>query len=321
MKIAIQTPPEHTSYSRLRDIWQAADELGFTAAFTYDHFVPLSLGISPQSAERVPEGPQFEAWTTAAALGAETRHLDIGTLVSGVTYRHPVLLAKMAVTLDHITGGRSLLGLGAAWHEAEHTMYGFEYPRPADRVIMLKEALEAFALLCHSSGTVDYRGRFVRLTDANFDPKPVRPEGIPVVLGGKGPQMQRIAARHADWYNGFWTPQDWQHVNEKLDALLVEAGRSPGDLTRSVLVFSDLSGNTATMDQMVSVLQADRGETRAQVLPRIVAGSPDRMVAVLESYANAGVDVTILSIRPDQGVDELTSFAKQVLPAFVTNGQ
>ncbi|MYE98409.1 MAG: LLM class flavin-dependent oxidoreductase, partial [Acidimicrobiaceae bacterium] len=137
MEIAVQTPPEHTDYPRLLDIWQTADGLGFAAGFTFDHFVPLNPGARPSAPGGTPDGPQFEGWTVLAALGAATSRLDVGTLVTGVTYRHPVLLAKMAVTLDHVTGGRALLGLGAAWHEAEHLMYGFDYPGVGDRMTLL----------------------------------------------------------------------------------------------------------------------------------------------------------------------------------------
>lgn len=316
MEIAIQTPPEHTDYSRLLDIWQTADGLGFGAGFTFDHFVPLNPGVRPSAPGETPDGPQLEGWITLAALGAATSRLDVGTLVSGVTYRHPVLLAKMAVTLDHVTGGRALLGLGAAWHEAEHAMYGFDYPGVGDRMVFLDETLESFSLLCESSGTVDYHGRFVQLTGACFDPKPVRAGGVPVLVGGSGERLRRIAARRGDWYNGFWAPWEWSEVNDGLDGLLARYGRSPGDLKRTAFVFSELANDPAITEGLVRAFQANRGGTEEAVRARIVAGSPDEMVSVLESYAAAGVDLAILNIRTDQGAAEVARFGEQVLPAF-----
>ncbi len=316
MEIAVQTPPEHTDYSRLVDIWQTADGLGFAAGFTFDHFVPLNPGARPSAPGGTPDGPQFEGWITLAALGAATSRLDVGTLVTGVTYRHPVLLAKMAVTLDHVTGGRALLGLGAAWHEAEHAMYGFDYPGVGDRMTLLDETLEAFSLLCTADGSVDYEGSCVRLAGACFDPKPVRPGGVPVLVGGSGQRLRRIAARRGDWYNGFWAPWEWPQVNDGLDGLLARNGRSPGDLKRTAFVFTELADDPATTEGLVRTFQATRGGTEEEVRARIVAGSPEQMVAVLESYAAAGVDLAILNIRPDQGAAEVERFGEQVLPAF-----
>ncbi len=316
MEIAVQTPPEHTDYSRLLDIWQTADELGFAAGFTFDHFVPLNPGVRPSAPGEVPEGPQLEGWITLAALGAATSRLDVGTLVTGVTYRHPVLLAKMAVTLDHVTDGRALLGLGAAWHEAEHAMYGFDYPGVGDRMTFLDETLEAFALLCDADGPVDYGGRFVQLAGACFDPKPVRPGGVPVLVGGSGERLRRIAARRGDWYNGFWAPWEWPEVNDGLNGLLARHGRSPGDLKRTAFVFSELANDPATTQGLVDTFQRIRGGTEEEVRARIVAGSPEQMALVLESYAAAGVDLAILNIRPDQGAAEVARFGEQVLPAF-----
>jgi len=316
MQIAVQTPPEHTDYSRLLDIWQTADGLGFAAGFTFDHFVPLNPGARPSGPGGTPDGPQFEGWITLAALGAATSRLDVGTLVTGVTYRHPVLLAKMAVTLDHVTGGRALLGLGAAWHEAEHAMYGFDYPTVGDRMTLLDETLEVFALLCTAGDPVDYEGSCVRLDGACFDPKPVRPGGVPVLVGGSGERLRRIAARRGDWYNGFWAPREWPEVNDGLDGLLARHGRSPGDLKRTAFVFSELADDPDTTDALVRTFQATRGGTEEEVRARIVAGSPEQMVAVLESYAAAGVDLAILNIRPDQGAADVERFGEHVLPAF-----
>ena len=316
MQIAIQTPPEHTNYSRLKDIWQTADDLGFAAGFTFDHFVPLNPGARPQLPGGIPDGPQLEGWMTLAALGAATKHLDVGTLVTGVTYRHPLLLAKMAVTLDHVTNGRALLGLGASWHEAEHAMYGFDFPAVGDRMVMLEETLDAFKQLCNSENPVNYEGRFVQLKDAVFDPKPLRSSGVPLLVGGSGERLRRITARRADWYNGFWAPWEWPEVNDGLDAQLARAGRKPSDLLRTAFVFSELSGNPHKIERLVKLFQATRGGTIEEVRARFVAGTPEEMISVLESYAVAGVDMVILNIRTSQGATEVAALGEQVLPVF-----
>ena len=180
----------------------------------------------------------------------------------------------------------------------------------------LDETLEAFSLLCTADGPVDYDGRFVQLAEACFDPKPVRPGGVPVLVGGSGERLRRIAARRGDWYNGFWAPWEWPEVNDGLNERLARHGRSPGDLKRTAFVFSELANDPATTKGLVETFQRIRGGTEDQVRARIVAGSPDQMVSVLESYAAAGIDLAILNIRPDQGAAEVAQFGQQVLPAF-----
>jgi alkanesulfonate monooxygenase SsuD/methylene tetrahydromethanopterin reductase-like flavin-dependent oxidoreductase (luciferase family) len=297
-------------------VWQAADALGFRAAFTFDHLVPLNPGARPGHEGGVPSGPQLEGWVTLAALAEATQRLEVGTLCSGVTYRHPVVLAKMAVSLDHVSDGRAILGLGAAWHEAEHRMYGIPFPPVGDRMTMLDETLAAFAALCQSDGQVDFDGSAVHLAGAVFDPKPVRPGGrIPVLVGGSGPRLMRLAARHADLYNGFWAPWEWGEVNDRLDGLVDGAGRKPAELERTAFVFSELSGDPARTAELVAHFQRTRGGTEEEVRSRIVAGDPDTMATVLGTFADAGVQHVIINLRPPLDVDAVIGFGERVLPA------
>jgi len=313
LKVSFQTPPEHTGFGALRDVWEAADELGFWGGFTFDHLVPLNPGQRPSASASVPSGPQLEGWITLAALAARTRNLQVGTLVTGVTYRHPALLAKMAVTLDHVTDGRAILGLGAAWHEAEHRMYGFDYPPVGERMARLDEALTMFGLLCGPQETVDFDGRHHQLRGAVFDPRPVRPEGIPVLVGGSGERLKRIAARHATMFNSFAAPWEWAAVNADLDQKLAAAGREPSSMMRTAFVFGELSGDTAAEDALVAHFQRQRGGTEDEVRSRILVGDPDAMRAVLRSYADAGVEMVILNLRPPLRVEHVERFARDVM--------
>ena len=315
MQIAIQTPPETTSFRQLNDLWQAADRLGFHAAFTFDHFVPLDPNQKPGAAHDVPAGPQLEGWTTLAALAAKTEQLQVGVLVSGVTYRHPVLLAKMAVTLDHITQGRAILGLGAAWHEAEHLMYGFDFAPVGERMGRLEEALELIGRLCREK-SVDFDGRWYQLHGAPFDPKPVRSAGLPILVGGSGPRLRGIATRHATMFNSFGAPWEWRDINSDLDRRLELAGRHPGDMMRTAFVFSELSDDKDLETALVANFRRNRGGTDDEVRRRVVVGTPDRMIEVLHSYARAGVEMVVLNVRPDLETRDLERFATEVLPAL-----
>lgn len=317
ISVAIQTPPEHTTFTALRDLWQAADELGFRAAFTFDHLVPLNPGERPGHPGGVPRGPQLDGWVTLAALAASTRRLEVGTLVSGVTYRHPAILAKMAVTLDHITGGRAILGLGAAWHETEHRMFGIPCPGVGERMTMLDETLDAFHALCRGGGEpVSYRGRTVTYEGAVFDPVPVRPTGIPVLVGGSGPRLKRIAARHASLFNTFAAPWEWPTVNAELDRALEAAGRRPEELERTGFVFSELSGDPDREQALVAHFQRTRGGSEDEVRRRVLVGDPEAKAAVLRAYAEAGVTMAIINLRPPLSATDLERFAREVLAAL-----
>jgi alkanesulfonate monooxygenase SsuD/methylene tetrahydromethanopterin reductase-like flavin-dependent oxidoreductase (luciferase family) len=314
--ISIQTPPEHVDYAQLRDVWLAADELGFHAAFTFDHLVPLQPGARPGNEGPVPAGTQLDGWITVAALAATTRRLQVGTLVTGVTYRHPAVLAKMAVTLDHVSGGRAVLGVGAAWHESEHRMFGIDFPPVGERMTRLDETLASFRLLCDTAGPVDFAGSTWQLAGAVFEPKPVRPDRrLPVLVGGSGRRLMGIAARHADLYNGFWAPWEWADVNARLDRMLADAGRAPGELQRAAYVFSELSGDADATAELVARFRQTRGGSDDEVRSRILAGEPDAMVAVLRSYGDAGVGHVIVNLRPPFDVEALARFAATVLPA------
>jgi alkanesulfonate monooxygenase SsuD/methylene tetrahydromethanopterin reductase-like flavin-dependent oxidoreductase (luciferase family) len=315
MKIAIQTPPENCTFQALEEVWQVADDAGFAAAFTFDHLVPLNPGARPNLPIGVPDGPQFEGWATLCALAARTKHMQVGTLVSGITYRPPIMLAKMAVTLDHITRGRAILGVGAAWHEVEHKMYGIEYPAVGERMTRLDEALQIFRRL-FTEDEVTFEGASFQMSKAVFDPKPVRKSGIPLLVGGSGNRLKNIVARNADMFNSFAAPWEWAAVNADLDARMTKYGRDPKSLMRTAFVFSDLSGDAAKEEDLLRTFQKNRGGTEEEVRKRIVIGNPDNMIEVLKGYEQAGIEMAILNLRPPFSAAEVSRFAQEVLVAF-----
>jgi F420-dependent oxidoreductase-like protein len=215
-------------YPVLEDFWRASDELGFDAVWDYDHFYGLTD----------PDGLTFEGWTTLAAMAVVVRRARVGCMVTGVTYRHPAVLANMAVTVDHISNGRLDFGIGAAWHEPEHRGYGIDFPSAGTRVAMLDEALTIIKMLWTQDSST-FEGRFWRLDDARCAPKPVQKPHPPIVVGGTQPKMLRVIARHADEWNtpGLAGPEEWSRVNAQLDEACAEVGRDPGAIRRSVQLF------------------------------------------------------------------------------------
>ncbi len=214
-------------YPVLEQFWHAADALGFHGIWNYDHFYGLTD----------PAQLTLEGWTSLAGMAALTQTARVGCLVSSVTYRNPAMLAKMAVTVDHISGGRLEFGIGAGWHENEHRGYGIEFPSPAVRVEMLDEALTALCRLW-TEDAVSHHGRFFTLDDAIANPKPLQRPYPPIVIGGAKPKMLRVIARHGDeWNMPGPGPQEWARVSANLDEACAERGRNPADIRRSVQLF------------------------------------------------------------------------------------
>jgi len=224
MQISVKLAPVF-EYPVLEEFWTAADGLGFEAIWNYDHFYGLADNAMPT----------YEGWTTLAAMAVVARHARVGCMVTGVTYRNPAVLAKMAVTVDHISGGRLDFGIGAGWHEAEHRGYGIDFPSPGTRVAMLDEALTVIRRLW-TEKSVTYAGRFYTLEDALCEPKPVQHPHPPIVVGGMQPKMLRVVARHADEWNmpSYSGPQEWGEVSARLDEACAEVGRDPAGIRRSV---------------------------------------------------------------------------------------
>jgi alkanesulfonate monooxygenase SsuD/methylene tetrahydromethanopterin reductase-like flavin-dependent oxidoreductase (luciferase family) len=225
IRFGIYTQQEHRTWPQMVEIWAAADEAGFDQAWLFDHFFP----------EDDDEGGScFESWTLLAALATQTRRIDIGVLVSGVTYRHPSILAKQAVTVDHVSGGRLVLGLGAAWREPEHRAYGIDLPAAGIRVAQVGEALEMLRRL-EAEERASFAGSHFSLDGAPFGPKPVHGH-MPVCVAAIGPKMLRHVARYADQWDTWGGPETIARNGALVDELAASFGRAPADIRRSICV-------------------------------------------------------------------------------------
>jgi F420-dependent oxidoreductase-like protein len=236
----LRSSQHHKSWAQIREHFIAADEWGLESAWVFDHMIPLS---DPRT------GPNLEGWTLLAALAEATKQVRLGTMVTGITYRNPALLLKEAVTVDHVSNGRAILGVGAAWFEGEHRMFGFDYPRDGVRVSMFKEALELFEQLQTQERTT-YAGQHYQVRDAVFEPKPIQQPRIPVVIGGSKDRMLRIIARHADqWDNNFRSDDEYRERVAKLEAACRKIGRDPQSIRRSTTVSADFVAGKSEKEQ------------------------------------------------------------------------
>lgn len=210
-------------YRTLVDRWKYYEELGFDSIWDCDHF------NRPSS----PSDPYFEGWTLLAALAAATDRIRVGVLVASNTFRHPALVAQQAITIDHISGGRLELGLGAGWFEAEHEQFGIPLYDPPIRVARFKEAVEVIDSLVRGE-TTTYEGRYYRLRDAQLRPPPLQSPRPPLTLGAHRPRMLGICAAYADRWNSTGTVEEMAERNRILDEACLEIGRDPGEIIRSL---------------------------------------------------------------------------------------
>lgn len=252
-----------------------AERSGWDGVFVADHFMP--------NGERSGT-PRLEAWTAIAGIATAVARLRVGVLVSGNTYRHPAVLAKMAATVDHISDGRLVLGLGAGWQVNEHEAYGIELPPVPERLARLDEACQVIRLL-HSQARSNFEGRFYNLVDAPCEPKPAQAR-LPLLIGGGGEQLtMRVAAKYADEWNCWGLPDLLARKAEVLAQHCHELGRDPASIRRSGQALVFLSEDAARLQE----LRAEESP-----MPRIV-GTGEEVLEVMAAYDAIGLDEFVVS--------------------------
>ena len=267
-------PNPSQPFEEVLSLCQHAEQTGWDGVWYADHFMPNAADTS---------APWPEAWTTLAALGARTERVRLGTLVTGNTYRHPAVLAKMAATLDHITGGRVVLGLGSGWQENEHRQYGIEFYTVAERLARLDEACAVIKAL-YQDEVANYQGKFYTLTDASLEPKPMQ-SPLPLLIGGGGEKVTlKITATYADEWNVWGTPETLRHKMAILDGHCADVGRDPKAIQRSAVALLFMSDDADYVAKM-------RG---ADLQQAAIIGSPSEVADIVAEYEDAGVDELIV---------------------------
>ena len=224
LRFGLKASGQWISIEELRNIWKIADEAGFDHLWDFDHLAT----IGPNG----PDGPIYEGWALQAAMAEATKRVRIGCMVTGNTYRHPIVLAKLAVTVDHLSEGRLEFGIGAGWAEIEHQMYGIE--GLDHRVGRLSESLQIIKSLFTQDRT-NFEGRYYHFKDAIANPKPIQKPFPPIWIGAQGESTLRLAARHADvWNISGGDPEFVAEVIKKFDDACGAVGRNPAEVRRSL---------------------------------------------------------------------------------------
>lgn len=301
MDIAIMIEGQNgLTWPRWQRIARAAEELGFAGLYRSDHFT----NANP------PDIDSLELWVSLTWLASHTERIEFGPLVSPVSFRHPVFTARMASQVDDLSGGRLTLGVGAGWQEREHTNFGFDLLGLEQRFGRFQEGLEVIARLLRSGEPVDFDGRFYRLSEAILLPRPGRPGGPPILIGGNGVQRTLpLAARYADEWNAVYIPAArFAELNARLDQLLLEQGRRPQDVRRSLMTGLALGRDAGELQSKL------KGRDAADLRGRgVVVGTPGEVARQLEQVAQAGVQRIMLQWLDLDDLAGLERLARAVL--------
>jgi len=267
MKVGIDVSQHQLEWPDLRDRVVWADEAGFESAWVFDHFTALYGD---------PKGPCLEAWTLLAALGALTTRIRLGALVTGVTYRHPSMLAAEVVTVDHVTNGRVNVGLGAAWHDEEHERLGFDFPPTAERIERLEETVQIIKGLL-ATDDFDFDGKHYKLRRAFYRPRPIQQPNPPLWIGAIGEKsMLPLAARHADVWHCFGSTSELARKSTIVDRTAEMAGRDPADIGRST---------NLSISEPWDVVRREADRLRDVGFDHLIASWPSEGRARVEEFA------------------------------------
>jgi F420-dependent oxidoreductase-like protein len=298
--------PDDGLFEHVAGLAAAGEDAGFASLWVMDHFWQLpALGGPGQ--------PMLEAYTLLGGLAARTRAASLGTLVTGVTYRNPALVAKTVTTLDIVSAGRAVLGIGAAWYEEEHQGLGFDFPGAGERLDRLDEALR----ICRAMFTEDepsFMGRYYRIDGARNVPRPVQPGGPPIMVGGSGEKRTlRLVAEHADRCNIFGSPATVRRLLDVLAGHCAGIGRDPTTIRNTWLGTLLLTNSAAETRQISDIVRGGGGD----VEERFLIGERGAVVDLAGALFDAGIDEIIVNL-PYAGREQVAQAGELLTGAFAS---
>lgn len=305
MKIGIIVDcPDGLNWVRLQRLAKTVEACGFAGFYLSDHY----------TATDPPDKDSLETWIALAWLASNTKRIEFGSLVSPLSYRHPTMLARMAVAVDDLSGGRLVLGIGAGGREREHRMFGLGLDDVRHRILRFEEGAEVIHLLLHSDHPVSFQGEFYRLEGAKLLPRPLRPGGPPILIGGNGKQHTlRLAARFADEWNGVYlTKERLAGLNSLLDDYLGSYNRPADSVVRSLLTGCVFGKTRHAVFEKIS--EQVPSYLPIELRDAIIAGTADEIVNQIAMLTEKNLDKIMLVWYDLDDINGLEELAKGVLP-------
>jgi len=291
---------EGLNWPRWQRLAQAVEGAGYAGLFRSDHFTN----------GQPPNEDSLELWVSLTWLASHTRRIEFGSLVSPVSFRDPVFTARMAIQVDNLSGGRLRLGLGAGWQEREHEMFGYDLLDISHRFARFQEGLEVITHLLRSPDPLDFKGRYYHLNNAVLLPRPERPSGPPVIIGGNGPQRTLpLVARYANEWNGVELPAAmFKELNQQLDELASQAGRNPHEIRRSMMTSVLYGRDEAELHRKISGRDPESLRNMGTIF-----GLADQITEQIEHFRQAGADRLVLLWDDLDDTEGLEAMAEEVL--------
>jgi F420-dependent oxidoreductase-like protein len=283
-------------------IVRLAEDLGFVGLFRSDHFT----NSSP------PDIASLELWTSLTWLAGNTKRIEFGPLVTPFSFRHPVHTARMAAAVDDLSQGRLVLGLGAGWNEREHHLFGFDLLEPKPRFDRFEEGMQVVTSLLQSNAPVTFEGRYYQLRGATLLPRPQRPGGPKILIGGSGIKrtLTYVVRYASEWNCVMLLPQEFAQLNKRLNEMLLEGGRDPGSVKRSMMTGCVFGRDDAVLHRKINLY----GKTLEEVQQRgVVAGSLSAIKEQLRALEQAGLQRIMLQWLDLDDLESLEALARNLL--------
>jgi F420-dependent oxidoreductase-like protein len=293
------------TWKRWQRLARAVEDLGFVGLYRSDHYTNADT----------PDMDSLELWVSLTWLASHTQHIQFGSLVSPLSFRHPTMTARMATAVDDLSGGRLVLGLGAGWQEREHTHFGFSLLDIKERFRRFEEGLEVITRLFNSDEPVDFQGKYFSLKDAILLPRPIRAGGPPILIGGNGERYTfPLVARYAsEWNAVFIGAKEFQRLNTRLDELLQAQGRPPKDVRRSLMTGCVFGRDRAEVNRKVEIKTQGKSTVGDLSNRGLIVGTAPEIVEQLEKLEQAGLQRIMLQWLDLDDLTGLEAMAKGII--------